>query len=92
MPLAGFAVWLALLAAAGLCFPRRPRLAGRLFIALGVLSIVLRLASLGNVRPASIGIPLGAGVVWFVIGTRQLVKYRDPGAFAAHVRQWTALN
>jgi len=53
MPLAGFAVWLALLAAAGLCFPRRPRLAGRLFIALGVLSIVLRLASLGNVRTTS---------------------------------------
>jgi hypothetical protein len=86
----GFTIWLGLLAAAGLCFPRRPRLAGLLFVVLGVWSIVLRFVSLSSAGPASIGVALGAGVVWFAVGLRQLLKYRDPDARAAHVRQWTA--
>jgi asparagine N-glycosylation enzyme membrane subunit Stt3 len=90
MPLTGFAIWLGLLAAAGLSFPRRPRLAGLLFIVLGVWSIVLRFASVGSARPVSIGIALGAGVVWFAVGIRQLLKFRDPDARAAHVKHWTA--
>ena len=33
--------WFALLAAAGLCYPRRPRTAGALWIMLGVLSVTM---------------------------------------------------
>jgi hypothetical protein len=37
MALLGFSIWLGMLAAAGLTFPRRPVVSGFLFIALGVI-------------------------------------------------------
>ena len=82
----GFAVWLGVLAAAGLCFPRRPQLTGLLFIVLGGWSIVLRFVSLGSARPVSLGIALGSGVVWFAVGIRLLVKFRDQETRAEHMK------
>ena len=82
----GFTIWLGLLSAAGLCFPRRPHVTGMLFILLGVWSVVLRLAALGGARPVPWGVALGTGVIWFALGIRLLSKYSDHDARAAHVR------
>jgi hypothetical protein len=40
--LVGFSIWLGILAAAGITFPRRSSVSGFLFIALGVWSMVPR--------------------------------------------------
>jgi hypothetical protein len=74
MGFAGFVIWCALLAAAGLSFPRRPYVSGFLFIALGVWSTLLRLMALERGEPASPVVLLGVGVVWFAIGIRQLSR------------------
>jgi len=74
MRLLGFAIWLALLAAAGLFFPRRPRVSGFLFIALGVLSMFLRYERALVPPPAPT--LLGAAVIWFAIGVRQICSVR----------------
>jgi hypothetical protein len=78
-----FLLWLALLAAAGLCYPRRPRTAGALFTVLGVLSIILCLVHGGVL--AQVG-----GVFWIGLGTSYLVKYRRLDARERHVHYWTA--
>jgi len=70
--LSGFSIWLGLLAAAGISFPRRPYLSGFLFIALGVLSMLLRYANASPLTPPPAIVLLGTGVVWFAIGVRQL--------------------
>ena len=57
--------WLALAAVAGLCYPRRPRTAGVLFIVLGLFSTMLVLVfNDGNLLAA-----LGAGAFWIGLGT-----------------------
>ena len=73
MALAGFVIWLILLAAAGICMPTRPRASGALFILLGVWSSVLRLAA-GEVRPIPWLAALGIGVFWIALGTRYLLR------------------
>ena len=65
-------VLLSLAAAAALCLPRRQRLSGVLFIALGVWSVVLRFTTPFDGRHVPLGIALGAGVVWFALGIRIL--------------------
>jgi hypothetical protein len=80
-----FVIWLGLLAAAGLCFPRRPPVSGLLFIALGVWSAILRFTTLGSPHPVSLGVALGSGAFWFSIGISILVRFRDPEARSAHV-------
>jgi hypothetical protein len=72
MGFAGFVVWCALLAAAGLSFPRRPQVSGFLFIALGGWSVCLQLASRGIASPNSFFISLGVASIWFALGIRQL--------------------
>jgi hypothetical protein len=74
MGFAGFVIWSALLAAAGLFFPRRPHVSGFLFIALGGWSVCLQLASRGLASPNSFFIALGVASIWFVIGIRQLTR------------------
>jgi hypothetical protein len=74
MGFAGFVIWCALLAAAGLFFPRRPYVSGFLFIALGGWSVCLQLASLGIASPNSLFIALGVASIWFAVGIRQLVR------------------
>jgi hypothetical protein len=78
-------LWIALIAAAGLCYPRRPRTAGVLFLALGVLSAALAFThSPGN------GLAPVAGAFWIGLGVWYLVKFRHPDARAKHVEYWTA--
>ena len=76
-------LWFALLAAAMLAYPRRPRTAGVLWMALGSLSLVesyTRSARLGAV----------SGVFCIGLGIWYLVKYRDAEVRAKHVEYWTA--
>jgi hypothetical protein len=74
MALAGFVIWLTLLAAAGICLPTRPRLSGAFFILLGIWSSVLRLAARGEARPLPWIAALGIGVFWIALGARYLVR------------------
>jgi len=73
MALAGFIIWLILLAAAGICMPTRPRASGALFILLGVWSSVLRLSA-GSARPVPWLAALAIGVFWIALGTRYLLR------------------
>jgi len=70
MGFAGFVIWCALLAAAGLAFPRRPQLSGFLFIALGVWSVILRLWPDSHMTPSV----FLSTITWFAIGSRQLMR------------------
>jgi len=74
MGVAGFVIWCALLAAAGLFLPRRPHVSGFLFIVLGGWSVCLQLASRGIASPNSFFIALGVASIWFAVGSRQLVR------------------
>jgi hypothetical protein len=74
MALAGFVIWLALLATAGMCLPTRPRTTGAFFILLGIWSSVLRLAASGNARPLPWLAALIIGVFWLALGARYLVR------------------
>jgi hypothetical protein len=72
--LAGFVIWLVLLAAAGVCVPTRPRTSGVFFILLGLWSSVMRLLSIGAARPLPWFAALGMGLFWIALGTRYLVR------------------
>ena len=73
--LAGFSIWLGILAAAGMLFPRRPLVSGFLFIALAVWSMVLRHANADPIAPPPAPVLVGAAAVWFVIGVRQVLRH-----------------
>ncbi len=77
-------VWLGLLVAAGLSYPRRPRTAGALFVGLGILSLSLILRDSGNLAVAPVALFFVALGVW------QIVRFRDPAVRARHVEQWTS--
>ena len=78
-------LWIVLLAVAGLCYPRRPRTAGALFLALGALSILMQFThNAGN------GLAALAGVFWIGLGVWYVVKFRNPDVRAKHVEYWTA--
>ena len=66
-----------------LCYPRRPRIAGLLWMTLGSLSLLQ--SYIHNAR-------LGAtsGVLFIGLGIWYLVKYRDAMVRAKHVEYWTA--
>lgn len=76
-------VYLAIVGAAGLCYPRRPRAMGVLFVvAGGLMSGMWEVGAIGNNPPiiAAMSATLGLGTIW---------KFRDPGVRAAHVAEWT---
>ena len=100
-----FFLWIVLVCGAGLCYPRRPRTAGGLFIATGILAIVLTLTKnygngviavpgalwIGRGTPGAFWIALAVpGAFWIGLGTWYLVKYRNPEVRARHVEYWTA--
>jgi hypothetical protein len=68
----GFAIWLGLLATAGILFPRRPALSGVVFLALGCWSMFLRAASLDQISGWRPLILLGVAGIWVVTGIRAL--------------------
>jgi hypothetical protein len=78
--------WLVLMGAGGLCYPRRPRTAGALFLAAaGFLFVLWTLGALGDTPPymPATSAALGLGTLW---------KFRDPAARAEHVAEWTGQN
>jgi hypothetical protein len=77
-------LWFGLLAAAMLCYPRRPRTAGMLWIMLGVLSLAL------NPQRNSMWFGLLPGVFMIGMGSWYLVKYRNRDVREKHVEYWTA--
>jgi hypothetical protein len=83
----GFACWLAILMAAGLCYPRKPRASGALFLLLAVWSVFLQILSspAGSVLRA-VWFP----ACWFALGLSYLIRFRDPQVRAKHVAHWTA--
>ena len=78
-------LWFGLLAAGGLCYPRRPRVAGALFVILGALSAALTLRSGASIVAATF-----IGLTWGLLGLSWLVRYRDRHVRAKHVEYWTA--
>ena len=78
-------LWFALLTAAGLCHPRRPRTSGALFIILGALSVALTLEQKSGNSLGALG-----GVFWIGLGAWYLVKYHNPNVRAKHIEYWTA--
>ena len=76
-------VWLAIVGAAGLCYPRRPRMMGALFVAAGgFMFVVWAAGATGNSPPiiAATSAALGLGKLW---------QFRDPAVSATHVDEWT---
>ena len=78
-------LWFALLTAAGLCYPRRPRTTALLFIALGAISLIP-----SRVQSSGSGLGEFIAAFWIALGVWQLVKYRSPNARAKHIEYWTA--
>jgi hypothetical protein len=76
-------VWLMLMGAGGLCYPRSPRATGVLFVAAGGFLFAVWTAGLiGDAPPlnAAISAALGLGNLW---------RFRGPSVRAAHVAEWT---
>jgi hypothetical protein len=84
-------VWIVLLTAAFLCYPRRPRSAGTLMILVGAWTLLLKYMNWGNGRVTT-GVWTAAwvAVFWLAVGLFWTVKFRDPDVRAAHVDYWTA--
>ena len=76
-------LWFALLAAAMLCYPRLPRTAGVLWIALGSFSLFQSYTHSARLGATS-------GVFCIALGIWYLVKYRDAMVRARHIEYWTA--
>lgn len=77
-------LWIVLIAAAGFCYPRRPRTSAALFLAVGVLSVFLMFT---HNRGNNLAVVAGPG--WIALGVWYLVKFRTPEARAKHVAYWT---
>jgi len=80
-------IWVALLTAALLIFPRRPRTSGLLFLALAAWSMLLRMMKQEH-SPSGFSNLAGA-VIWVAMGLRNLIKYRTAAARAAHQSYWS---
>jgi hypothetical protein len=76
-------VWLMLMGAGGLCYPRKPLATGVLFISAGAFMLTVWSAGLiGNAPPiiAATSVALGFSQLW---------RFRDSSVRAAHVAGWT---
>ena len=76
-------VWLLLMGAGGLCYPRAPRATGALFVAAGgFLFVVWTAGFIGDAPPlnAAISAALGFGQLW---------RFRDATVRTEHVTAWT---
>jgi hypothetical protein len=76
-------VWLMLMGAGGLCYPRKPLATGVLFIAAGAFLLIVWTAGLIGSAPPIIAATSAA------LGFGQLWKFRDASVRAAHVAGWT---
>ena len=86
-----FVVWMALLTAALLVYPRRPRTAGVLIALMGAWTYLLRYLPWNNQRVTSgswttwwmAAFWLGWGLIW-------IVRFSNAERRAAHIGYWTA--
>jgi hypothetical protein len=79
-------LWLALMGAGGLCYPRRPRTAGVLFVSAGgFMLVVWAMGAIGDQPPfiAAISAALGLGKIW---------QFRSPATRAAHRAEWVGIR
>jgi len=77
-------LWFTLLTAGMLSYPRRPRIAGVLWIMLGVLSLTM------NVQRNAGWFGLVPGVFMIGMGSWYVIKYSNADVRAKHVEYWTA--
>ena len=75
--------WLGMMGAGALCYPRRPRLAGVLFLA--AAAFMFSVWTFGAIGDA---LPLPA-ITSAALGVSNLWRFRDPVHRAAHVAEWT---
>jgi hypothetical protein len=84
-------VWIGLLTAGFLCYPRRPRTAGTLMILVGAWTFLLKYMNWGNGRVTTgVWTAFWVAAFWFIVGLLWIVKFRDRDVRAAHVGYWTA--
>ena len=76
-------VWLTLMGAGGICYPRRPRASGILFVAAGAFMLLVWAAGAIGGAPPIVAVTSAA------LGFGQLWKFRDASARAAHLVDWT---
>ena len=85
-----FSVWMVLLAAALLVYPRRPRTAGVLIALMGGWTYLLRYLPWNNQR-----VNTGYWTAWYMVafwlgwGLIWIVRYSDADRRAAHLAYWT---
>jgi hypothetical protein len=80
-------VFLGMIGVGGLCYPRRPRATGAIFMAVGAAVCTAWAAgAIGGVR----GNILFASGNWLTCGAWILWKFRAPATRRAHVAAWTA--
>ena len=84
-------VWIALLTAALLVYPRRPRTAGALVALMGVWTFLLRYLQWNNERiTTGFWTARWMGAFWLVWGTIWIVRFSNAERRALHVAYWTA--
>jgi membrane associated rhomboid family serine protease len=85
-----FSVWMVLLTAALLLYPRRPRTAGGLIAAMGVWTYLLRYLPWNNQR-----VNTGYWTAWYTAafwlawGVIWIVRYSNAERRSAHLAYWT---
>ena len=84
-------VWIALLTAALLDYPRRPRTAGALIALMGAWTFLLRYLPWNNQRvTAGIWTAWWMAAFWLAWGLIWIVRFSNTERRAAHVAYWTA--
>ena len=84
-------VWIALLTAALLVYPRRPRTAGALVASMGIWTFLLRYLHWDNGRVTTgFWTASWMAAFWLVIGVSWIVRFSNAKRRAAHIGYWTA--
>jgi hypothetical protein len=84
-------VWIALLTAALLVYPRRPRVAGTLVALMGAWTFLLRYLPWTNQRvTAGFWTTWWMAAFWLAWGLVWIVRFSSPARRASHIAYWTA--
>jgi hypothetical protein len=75
-------VFLTILGAGGLCYPRRPRLTGVVFMAAG--GYLMTVTAVGTIGGSTL-----FGATWVALGLGMLWRFRDSAVRSVHVAEWT---
>ena len=84
-------VWIALLTAALLVYPRRPRAAGGLVALMGAWTFLLRYLQWNNERiTTGFWTSWWMAAFWLVWGAVWVVRFSNTGRRVSHIAYWTA--